>query len=99
MCINYCCVAHSELLDVSGSVFLSCWMMNVQSHKTGSVWGALEDNSLIQFASDFLSHNVKLLSIFVHIIEEREPEIKDKVGDHYCTTFDCNELQFCRKFR
>ena len=66
---------------MSGSIFLSCWMTNAQHDRTatGSVWGGLEDHSLIQFASDFLSHTVKILSIFVHIIEERDPEIKDKV--------------------
>lgn len=49
----------------------------------GSLWESLGDDTLVQFATDFLSHNVKLLSIFVHIIEERDPEIRDKVC-HLC---------------
>lgn len=94
--INKFIIAHSELLEVSGSVFLSCWMVNMQHTKTtspsSSVWGALEDDTLIQFASNFLSHNVKLLSIFIHIIEERDPEIRDKV--QYTITM-CIYLTIC----
>lgn len=58
----------------------------MQRASTGSPnWGALEDATLVQFATNFLSHNVKLLSIFVHVIEEREPEIREKVQVYcYC---------------
>lgn len=55
-------------------------MANVQHASDAStVWGGLEDDTLIQFASTFLSHNVKLLSVYVHIIEGRDPEVRDKV--------------------
>lgn len=45
-----------------------------------SNWGALKDSTLVQFATNFLSHNIKLLSVFVHVIEQREPESRDKVS-------------------
>ena len=46
--------------------------------KADKTW-ALGDDSLVQFANYFLVHNVKLLCLFVHIIEEREPEHREKV--------------------
>ena len=46
-------------------------------------WGAIEGEELAHFASFILSHNVKLLSLFVHIIEGREPELQEKV--RFCT--------------
>lgn len=71
----------SELLELSGSVFLSCSVVSMkqQSNSANPVWGALDNDTLTQFATLFLSHNVMLLSVFVHIIEQREPEIRDKV--------------------
>lgn len=71
----------SELLELSGSVFLSCAIVSMkqQSYSANPVWGALDSDTLVQFATFFLSHNVMLLSVFVHIIEQREPEIRDKV--------------------
>lgn len=40
---------------------------------------ALGNESLVQFANYFLVHTVKLLCLFVHVIEEREPEHREKV--------------------
>lgn len=51
-----------------------------QSDATVSAWGALGDQTLTEFAGNFLSHVVKLLCMFVHIIEEREPEVREKVN-------------------
>ena len=53
--------------------------MKQQSSSANPVWGALDNDTLVQFATFFLSHNVILLSVFVHIVEQREPEIRDKV--------------------
>lgn len=75
------CTAQSELLDLSSSIFLSCGVANMQHENTANpVWDALENDTLVQFAKNLLSHNVKLLSVFVHIIEQREPEIRDKAS-------------------
>lgn len=73
-------LAQSELLELSSSIFLSCSVRNMQ-HQTPNnpSWGALRGDTLLLFATNFLSHNVKLLSVFVHIIEQREPEIREKV--------------------
>ena len=73
-------VAQSELLELCGSIFLSCGVSNMQREsQTNSAWGALKDSTLINFAANFLSHNIRLLSVFVHVIEQREPENRDKV--------------------
>ena len=75
--------AQSELLELSGNVFLACGMVNMlHTNTTRPTWGLLDDPHLVLFADYFLSHNVKLLSVFVHIVEEREPEIRDKVLIH-----------------
>lgn len=65
-------------------------MGNTSHTKTTSfTWGLFEDAPLIQFAEYFLSHNIKLLSVYVHIVEEREPEIRDKVYfKKLCVAFD-----------
>lgn len=73
-------VAQSELLELCSSVFLSCAVSNMQHEsQTHSTWGALKDSTLVHFATNFLLHNVRLLSVFVHVIEQREPENRDKV--------------------
>ena len=82
MLINIVCccllfvLAHCALLEISSSAFLSCGIFNMK--KVNKAW-ALENESLIQFADHFLVHNVKLLCLFVHIIEERDPELREKV--------------------
>lgn len=76
-----CLLAQSELLELSSSIFLSCGVHNMRHESSSSLaWGALKDDTLVQFATNFLSHNIKLLSVFVHIIEQREPEMRDKVS-------------------
>ena len=76
--------AHCELLELSGSVFLGCTLANMQlSAQSGQSWSALSEPSLVSHAGRLLNHTVKLLSIFVHIIEHREPEPKEsKVRTH-----------------
>ena len=72
--------AQSELLELCSSIFLSCGVSNMQDEgSANTAWGALNDNTLVQFATNFLSYNIKLLSVFVHIVEQREPESRDKV--------------------
>lgn len=69
-------------------------MVNMLGTNTAHpTWGLLDDPHLILFADYFLSHNVKLLSVFVHIVEEREPEIRDKVSE--CITFLSFKCCFC----
>lgn len=79
-CTHHCFSAHSELLELCSNVFLSCGLENTSRSRTsGLTWGVFEDVPLVQFADYFLSHNIKILSIYVHIVEEREPEIREKV--------------------
>ncbi len=79
--IYYVCVGHIELLELSSSIFLSCGLVNVHNLDIAEATsGVFKDETMVQFADYFLSHNIKLLSIFVHIIEERQPEPKDKVN-------------------
>lgn len=70
--------AHCEILELSGSVFLGCALANMQlSAQSGQSWSALSEPLLVSHAGKLLNHTVKLLSIFVHIIEHREPEPKE----------------------
>ncbi len=66
--------AHGDLLEVTTSVFLSCALSHLPSSGKSSA------GSPIAQAKQLLGHVVKLLSVFVHVIEEREPEIKEKVS-------------------
>lgn len=72
--LKWCFLAHGDLLEVTTSVFLSCSL----SHLSPST-----DRPVTQ-ATQLLGHVIKLLSVFVHVIEEREPEIKEKVIVHEC---------------
>jgi len=71
-------VAHCQLLELTGSVFLGCALANMQhSAESGQSWCALSEPSLVSHANSLLSHIVKVLCIFAHIIEHREPEAKE----------------------
>ena len=51
-----------------------------QTSQAGQSWGALKEPVLRECASVLLTHVVKLLCVYVHIIEERDPEAKEKVN-------------------
>ena len=91
--------AHCEILELSGSVFLGCALANMQlSAQSGQSWSALSEPSLVSHAGKLLNHTVKLLSIFVHIIEHREPEPKEsRVRTHvyWCTVNHTLPVQWC----
>jgi len=71
-------VAHCQLLELTGSVFLGCALANMQhSAESGQSWCALSEPSLVSHANSLLSHIVKVLCIFANIIEHREPEAKE----------------------
>ncbi len=70
-------IAHCYLLDISSSLFLSCSLVKLK--KSNTAWGAIGEERLAAFANNILFHNIKLLSLFVHIIEGREPELRERV--------------------
>ena len=80
MCLLWIFLAHAYLLDVSSSLFLSCALNNLK--KSSKPWGAIDEENLGYFAINFLNHSVKLLSIYVHVIDGREPELREKVNVH-----------------
>lgn len=47
--------------------------------QAGHAWGALKEPLLQECATALLTHIVKVLCVCVHIIEERDPEAKEKV--------------------
>ena len=70
------------MLELGSSIFLSCGLAIIHHLEvTDTVWKVINQKTVLDCANTFLSHSVKLLSIFVHIIEEREPEIREKVNE------------------
>ena len=86
--------AHGDLLEVTTSVFLSCALSHLPT--PGKLWS--EENSPVAQATHLLSHVVKLLSVFVHVIEEREPELKEKVQSSLSTYLCTVCLSHSRNF-
>ena len=57
--------------------------MDAGSQLVGQAWGALSEPALALTAARLFAYTVKLLCLLVHVIEHREPEIKDsKVSMH-----------------
>lgn len=80
MCVMHLSVAHGDMLEVTTAVFLSCALAHMPQIKTGGQsWSAISEPSLVSQATQLLGHTVKLLSVLVHVIEQREPEIREKV--------------------
>lgn len=44
---------------------------------SGSGWAALGDPDLVGYADLLLRHTARLLALFVHVIEGREPETRE----------------------
>lgn len=47
------------------------------THTSSSSWSALGTTDLVAHANLLLRHVARLLAVFVHVIENREPEIRD----------------------
>lgn len=78
-------LAHCEVLQTTCSLYLASSLAQLQqTPPTGQPWGALKEPVLRESASVLLMHVVKLLCVYVHIIEERDPEAKEKVRVHVC---------------
>lgn len=72
-------LAHGDLLEVTTSVFLSCALSHLPVPGVpGEPWS--NNITPVGQATHLLSHVIKLLSVFVHVIEEREPELREKVS-------------------
>ena len=62
------------------SLYLASTLSQLQqTSQAGQSWGALKEPVLRECASVLLTHIVKVLCVYVHIIEERDPEAKEKV--------------------
>ena len=81
MCI-YCCIsaAHCEVLQTVNSLYLASTLSQLQqTSQAGQSWGALKEPLLRECATVLLTHIIKVLCVYVHIIEERDPEAREKV--------------------
>ena len=80
MCMCFVPLAHGDMLEVTTSVFLSCALAHMPlSTPGGQSWSAISDPFLVSQATQLLGHTLKLLCVLVHVIEQREPEIREKV--------------------
>lgn len=76
---------HQQLLDVCSAVFLTCSLSAMTrsaqygqaTPTSGSGWAALGDPDLAGYAGLLLQHTARLLALFVHVIEGREPETRE----------------------
>lgn len=69
------------MLEVVTSLFLSCALAHMPQNvpASGQAWSAFSDSVLVTQATKLLNHTMKLLCVLIHIIEEREPESREKV--------------------
>lgn len=77
------------------SLYLASTLSQLQhTSQAGQPWGALKEPLLREYATVLLTHIVKVLCVYVHIIEERDPEAKEKVGSFmaFAVTMSNNPL-------
>ena len=73
-------VAHCEALQTTNSLYLASTLSQLQQNpQAEQSSGVLKEPVLQEYASGLLMHVVKLLCVYVHIIEDRDPEMKEKV--------------------
>ncbi|KAL5499651.1 hypothetical protein EMCRGX_G011104 [Ephydatia muelleri] len=67
---------HIELLNLSSDLFLACALSSLdQGVRGGGAWSALCSPVLASHASCLLVHCAKLLTVFVHIMEGKDPDV------------------------
>ena len=78
--------AHCEALQTTNSLYLASTLSQLQQNpQAEQPSGVLKEPVLQEYASSLLMHVVKLLCVYVHIIEDRDPEMKEKVWTlDYC---------------
>ena len=75
---------HCEVLQTASSLYLASTLSQLQqTSQTEQQWSSSKDPVLRECASVLMMHAVKLLCVYVHIIEERDPEAKEKVCDWF----------------
>ena len=86
---------HQQLMDVCSDVFLTCSLSAMTrsaqcgqaTPTSGPGWAALGDPDLVGYADLLLRHTARLLALFVHVIEGREPETREtRVSTSVCST-------------
>ena len=81
---SFSSAGHQQLLDVCSALFLSVSLSAVdrcvrsgQSPASSAGWAALDDTDLATHALLLLRHVGRLLAVFVHVLEGREPETRE----------------------
>ncbi|XP_019850343.1 PREDICTED: huntingtin-like isoform X2 [Amphimedon queenslandica] len=71
---------HHQLLQLSTSLFLACALDSLhQSASEGKVWDSgLERAGVVRHSTTLLLHVMKVLNIFQHVIDNKDPEEKEK---------------------
>ena len=70
---------HSQLLQLSSALFLACALDSLhQAANEGRGWeGGTERVGVVRHSTTLLLHIMKLLNIFQHVIEGKDPEDKE----------------------
>ena len=70
------CLSPLQLLNLSSDLFLACALSSLdQGVRGGGAWSALCSPVLASHASCLLVHCAKLLTVFVHIMEGKDPDV------------------------
>ena len=70
---------HNQLLQLATSLFLACALDSLhQAASEGRVWeGGTERVGVVRHSTTLLLHVLKILNIFQHVIDNRDPEEKE----------------------
>ena len=84
LCVSLPLTGQQQLLDVCSALFLSSSLsasnqlaQTDQSVSSSSSWAAVGGGDLAKLATVLLQHVARLLAVFVHILEGREPETRE----------------------
>ena len=80
---------HHQLLQLSTSLFLACALDSLhQSASEGRVWDSGQERvGVVRHSTTLLLHVMKILNVFHHVIENKDPQEKEKVWSNLINNY------------
>lgn len=82
---------HTDLLHLATSLFLACALDSLHlAASEGHGWGGgMDREGVVRHSSTLMLHVMKMLNIFSRIIDQKDPDEKEKVSRAACHVVLC----------